>query len=162
MQKSCANHSLCKEVALNFWAWISLHSVVGWPCQQSNTHPHSSLLRWVKNRRQTKRLMDQDNDSLNRVRKSCSCKQGMRNLLTTTQSTGRCLATFLESSACVSWEDKHHNHKCPSLPFPGLLLITMISSGVEYPFGQFRLAVLAVSSLNLLPTPSLLAIVRGR
>jgi len=40
-------------------------------------------------------------------------------------------------------------------PFLELLLLSMISYGMEYPFGQFRPLVLAVAPLRFLCTPSL-------
>jgi len=43
----------------------------------------------------------------------------------------------------------------PYPPFPELLLLSMISYGVEYPFTEFGSAVLAVLLPNLLPIPSL-------
>lgn len=39
---------------------------------------------------------------------------------------------------------------------PPFLLLSMTSWGMGYPFGQFGSAVLAVSALNFLPSPSLL------
>ena len=58
----------------------------------------------------------------------------------------------------VPWEDKHHNTECPSLPSssPSSVLLSMTWYGMEYPFGQLELAVLAVSPPSFLCTTSLL------
>lgn len=66
-----------------------------------------------------------------------------------------------ELIACIrtTWEYKHHNCECPLLPspFPELLLLSMTSYGVIYPFGQLRSVLPAVSPLSLLLTLSLLS-----
>ena len=53
-------------------------------------------------------------------------------------------------------EDKRNNHEhSPFLLFSlSYFLLSMTSYGMEYPSHQLRPAVLAVSPLNLLPTPA--------
>lgn len=73
---------------------------------------------------------------------------------------------YLESrasvDAAISSECKHLNNKhVPSPSFSYLLMLSMASYEIEYPFGHFRSAILAVSSLKLFPTPSLLAFGAG-
>ena len=78
--------------------------------------------------------------------------------------TGRQVFSHLQESrapSCimVTREDKHHNSEHPQLPSSSLSFIcrAWCLNGVEYPFGQWGSAVLAVSLLNFLCTPSLLA-----
>lgn len=69
---------------------------------------------------------------------------------------------YLGSRAFVdvafSSESKHLNKKYVSSPsFSYLLTLSMAAYEIEYPFGHFGSAILAVSSPKLFPTPSLLA-----
>ena len=42
------------------------------------------------------------------------------------------------SHIMVTWEDKHHLSECPLLPSSlELYVLSMMSYGMEYPFGQF-------------------------
>ena len=57
----------------------------------------------------------------------------------------------------VAPEDKRKTNECPPLPPPPPRFYTeQTSYGMEYPFGQFGSAVLAMSPPKILPTPSLL------
>ena len=62
------------------------------------------------------------------------------------------------SCLTVTWEDKCHHSECPTLPssFPSFFLLSMMSYGMGYPFGQLGSAVPAVSPPNFLCPPSLL------
>ncbi|KAF1507314.1 Collagen type IV alpha-3-binding protein, partial [Megadyptes antipodes antipodes] len=71
-------------------------------------------------------------------------KQGIHSLL----PIGRQVFSHLQESrapSCirVTWEDKHRDSKCSPLPPSSLsfLLLSMMSYGVEYPFGQLGSAV---------------------
>ena len=58
------------------------------------------------------------------------------------------------SPVTVTWEDKHHNAECPPLPSSSpAYVLSVVSYGMEYPFGQLGSAVLAVSPPNS-PCPS--------
>ena len=56
----------------------------------------------------------------------------------------------------VAPEDKRHNNECPSSSCLLAFIAEQTSYGMEYPFGQFGSAVLAMSPPKILPTPSLL------
>lgn len=64
-----------------------------------------------------------------------------------------------ESSApsciMVIWENKHHHseHIIPFSLFLQLLRLSIMSYGLEHPFGQLRSDVPAISPLNILCTP---------
>ena len=54
--------------------------------------------------------------------------------------------------------NSHLGNQIPTLlPLPQFLLLSMTLYGIEYPFGQVRSAVLAMSPPNLLPTSSILS-----
>lgn len=55
------------------------------------------------------------------------------------------------SEECPTWKDSSF------LPPPKFLLLCMMFSGTQYPFGQIRCAVQAVSPSNFLPISALLA-----
>lgn len=52
----------------------------------------------------------------------------------------------------------HNESPCLLLFISQLLLLTVISYGMQHPFGQFRSATLEMSPPHLLPTPSVLAL----
>lgn len=73
---------------------------------------------------------------------------------------------YLGSRASVdvafSSENKHLNNKYVFSPsFSYLLMMSTAAYEIEYPFGHFGSAILAVSSPKLFPTPSLLAFEAG-
>lgn len=77
-------------------------------------------------------------------------------------------SNFLESraTACVAvaWEDKLRNYKCPCILslYPQLFLLNMTPYNTEKSFWSLLLPVPAMSTPNLLPTPSLLTCGRDR
>jgi len=82
-------------------------------------------------------------------------KQGIHSLL----PIGRQVFSQLQesrASSCVTvtWEDKMPYLNVPPLSFffPQLYMLSMMSYGMEYPFGQLGSAVLAVSPPNFLCT----------
>lgn len=65
---------------------------------------------------------------------------------------------FFERRVTVTWEDNFITKNSPtSSSFSLILLLSMPSYVMKYPFGQPGSAVLAVSPLSLLPTCSILA-----
>ena len=60
--------------------------------------------------------------------------------------------------AVFALEDKHLTKKCHPPPLSlSVSLLSKVSEGMEYSFGQLRSTVLAMSPSTLLPTPSILA-----
>jgi len=110
-----------------------------------------------------RKLMDWHKDSLTEEEKAAyisNSKQGIHSPL----PTGRQVFSRLQESrapSCVTviWEDKHHSSECPPSPSasPHFTVLSMMSYGMGYPFGQLGLAVPAMSPPSFLCTPSLLA-----
>ena len=110
-----------------------------------------------------RKLMGWDKDSwIGKAQATCTSKaeQGFHSLLPISRQM---FSHPQESRAppliAVTLEDKHRHSKCPPLPSssPSILLLSIMSHGMEYPFGHLASAVPVVSPPSFLCTPSLLA-----
>ena len=91
--------------------------------------------------------------------KSHVCKQAKQRIHSLLPIFRQVFSQLQESRApscvMVTWEDKlYHSERPPSFFFPQLYMLSMMSYGMEYPFGQLGSAVPAVSPPNFLCTPA--------
>lgn len=104
-----------------------------------------------ENRGKERRFTDWDRDSLIGEAKTAGTSKAKKEFIHYFPSARQVLSHFPVSraSAClrVTQEDKCHKHKRHPLfsTFPELLLLNMVSDGMEYPSGQSGSAILTVS-----------------
>lgn len=141
--------------------WVDVAS-----SQTSQASLTSHCCRMGRKQRKVRRLINQDNDNSTGKAKTAHEQSKKKNIFSTPHplhaTEGRCSATSWKAGLQhIGWLLGNTNAittKAPTLlsPFPPPLAeLLLLSTGMDYPFGQFGSTVLAGTPASLLPTLTL-------